>query len=63
MATRATRNATRAVASFTRLSPSRIVTIRRGNRKCSAIALAAMASGGEMIAPSAKPAANGKSGR
>ena len=58
----ARRMATSAVASLTRLSPSRMTTIRRGIRRCSAMAVAEMASGGEMIAPSTNPAASGKSG-
>ncbi len=42
------------MASFTRLSPSRMVTICRGSRSRCAIAVAAMASGGETIAPSTR---------
>ncbi len=55
----AKRYATSAVASLTRLSPSKIVTIRRGTFSRSAIAVAAIASGGEMIAPKTNPAASG----
>ncbi len=42
---------TRPVASFTRLSPSRTVTICRGRRTRRAIAVAATASGGDTIGP------------
>ncbi len=59
----AKRYATSAVASFTRLSPSRMVTIRRGTFRRSAMAVAAIASGGEMMAPSTNPAASGNSGK
>ncbi len=48
------RRATRAVASLSRLSPSRIETIRRGMPTLRAIVVAATASGGETTAPSAK---------
>ena len=51
----AVRSATSAVASLTRLSPCRIVTIRRGMPTRRAIAVAATASGGATTAPSAKP--------
>src|SRR5690242_16352801 len=48
----AKRYATSAIASFTRLSPSRIVTNRRGTRSLFSTLVAAIASGGETIAPS-----------
>ena len=57
-----TRSRTRAVASFTRLSPSRIVTMRRGTPSRRTIEVAATASGGETIAPKANAAAHGRSG-
>ncbi len=44
------------VASFTRLSPSRIVTIRRGTPSRWAMDVAAIASVGETMAPSTKAA-------
>jgi hypothetical protein len=47
------------VASLTRLSPSRIVTMRRGTPRRWATAVAAMASVGETIAPRTKAAAHG----
>ena len=53
---------TRPVASFTRLSPSRIVTIRRGRRTRRAIAVAATASGGETMAPRTRAAGHGTPG-
>src|SRR5215472_9320353 len=43
----------RAVASFTRLSPSRIVATRRGTPRAPTTATADTASGGDTIAPSA----------
>lgn len=46
----------RAVASFTRLSPSKMITSRRGRPSRRAIDVAAMASGGETMAPSAMAA-------
>ena len=52
----AVRSDTSAVASLTRLSPCRIVTIRRGMPTRRAIAVAATASGGATTAPSAKAA-------
>jgi len=52
----AVRNVTSAVASLIRLSPSRIVTIRRGTPSRRKIAVAATASGGATIAPSANAA-------
>src|ERR671912_399124 len=55
----ATRYATMPVASLTRLSPSRIVTMRRGTPRRWATAVAAMASVGETIAPRTKAAAHG----
>ena len=49
-------------ASLTRLSPSRTVTSLAGSlRRCST-ALAATASGGETMAPSATPAGQGSDG-
>src|SRR5215216_43284 len=45
---------TSAVPSLTRLSPSRIVTIRRGTPRRSAMAVAATGSVGETMAPSTK---------
>jgi hypothetical protein len=54
----AVRNATSAVASLTRLSPSRTVTTRRGIPIRRAIAVAATASGGATTAPSAKAGAH-----
>ncbi len=52
------RSVTIAVASLTRLSPSRIVMTRRGRPTRRAIAVAATASGGATTAPSAKPTAS-----
>ena len=52
----AVRSATRAVASFSSDSPSRIVTIRRGMPIRRAIAVAETASGGATTAPRAKAA-------
>ena len=54
--------ATRAVASLTRLSPSRIDTMRRGMPTRRAIVVAATASGGATTAPRAKPAASVRPG-
>ena len=54
MAAMAARRQTSAVASLTRLSPSRMVTIRRGMPTRRAMAVAATASGGATTAPSAK---------
>ena len=51
-------SATSAVASLTRLSPSRIDTMRRGMPTRRATVVAATASGGATTAPSAKPAAS-----
>ena len=50
--------ATRAVASLTRLSPSRTVTTRRGIPTRRAMEVAATASGGATTAPSATAAAS-----
>src|SRR5215217_7968222 len=47
------------VASLTRLSPSRIVTMRRGTPRRWATVVAAMASVGETIAPRTKAATHG----
>ena len=58
----ATRRATRAIASLTRLSPSRMFTSRRGRPIRRATAVAATASGGATMAPRAKPAARGSPG-
>ena len=55
----AVRRATRAVASLTRDSPSRMVTTRRGSPIRRATAVAATASGGATTAPRAKATANG----
>ncbi len=52
-----TRRATIAVASLTRLSPSRIVTMRRGIPTRRAIVVAATASGGATTAPRANAGA------
>lgn len=54
--------ATSAVASFTRLSPSSTVTIRRGIPTRRAMAVAATASGGATTAPSAMAAASDTEG-
>ena len=51
-----------AVASFRRLSPSRIDTIRRGTARREATAAAAISSGGATIAPSAIATAHGRPG-
>ena len=51
------RSTTIAVASLTRLSPSRIVTMRRGRPTRRAIVVAATASGGATTAPSANATA------
>ena len=56
-ATTATRSATSAVASLTRLSPSTITTSRRGTPSRFEIAVAAIGSVGETTAPSTKAAA------
>ena len=53
----ATRNATSAVASLTRLSPSMITTRRRGTPSRLEIAVAAIGSVGETTAPSTNDAA------
>ena len=58
----AKRYATRAVASLTRLSPSRIVTTRRGTPSRWKIVVAATASGGATMAPSANAAAQPRPG-
>ncbi len=52
----------RAVASFSRLSPSRIVTIRRGTGSRVMTAVAAISSGGATIAPRARATAHGRPG-
>lgn len=57
MAARAKRNTMRLEASFTRLSPSRMVTTRLGMRRPPSTEVAATASGGEMMPPSRKPIA------
>src|ERR671916_1808927 len=49
------------VASLTRLSPSKTVTMRRGTPRRWATVVAAMASVGETIAPSTNAAAQGRS--
>ena len=54
MAPMATRRQVMAVASFTRDSPSRIVTTRRGSPTLRAIDVAATASGGATTAPRAR---------
>ena len=51
-----------AVASLTRLSPSRIVTTRGGTPSRRKIAVAATASGGATMAPSAKATAGSRNG-
>ena len=51
-----------AVASLSRLSPSRIVRMRCGGRSCRRTAVAAAASGGATMAPSAIAAAQGIAG-
>jgi len=56
------RNATSAAASLNRLSPSSSRTILRGIATRRATAVAATASGGATIAPSAMPAASGSPG-
>ena len=61
-ATTANRYRTRPEASFTRLSPSIRVTIRRGTFMRDMIAVAATASGGETMAPNANATAQGSSG-
>ncbi len=58
MAVIAADSVTSAVASLTRLSPSRIVTIRRGMPTFRAMEVAATASGGATTAPRAIAAAN-----
>src|SRR5215469_4880630 len=58
----AKRNRTRPAASLSRLSPSNSTISRRGNATRSNTAFAAIASGGETTAPSAKHAAHGRSG-
>jgi hypothetical protein len=62
IAAAAVRRDTSAVASLTRLSPSRIATMRRGMPTRRAIVVAATASGGATTAPSARPAASGTPG-
>ena len=57
IAARDMRNATSAVASLSRLSPSRMETMRRGIPTFRAIVVAATASGGDTTAPSASAAA------
>jgi hypothetical protein len=63
MEVRANWKVIRALASFTRLSPSRIVTILLGILICLNTEVAATASGGDMIAPKRKPIPNVKPGR
>ncbi len=58
----AVRSRTSEVASFTRLSPSRIVTTRRGRPTRRATAVVATASGGATTAPRAKAAAKDRPG-
>src|SRR5476651_2738314 len=58
----AKRTRTRPAASLSKLSPSRIAISLRGSATRSSTALAAMASGGETIAPSAKQTAQGRPG-
>src|SRR5579875_683078 len=58
----AKRIATRAEASLTRDSPLRMVTMRRGMRSFSVTAVAATASGGETMAPSARATGQVKPG-
>ena len=54
--------AVRAVASLTRLSPSRMAISRRGAASGRRIAMAEIASGGATMAPSANAAASGMPG-
>ena len=61
-ATTAKRYATSAVPSLTRLSPSTIETTRRGTPSRRMIAVAAIGSVGETIAPSTNAADQGSSG-
>ncbi len=58
----ASRYTVRAVASFTRLSPSKMITSRRGRFRRRAIDVAAIASGGETMAPSASAIGQPSSG-
>src|SRR3954447_23331251 len=62
MAASANRNTIKRAASFTRLSPSRMVVACLGTFNPSRTEVAATASGGEIIPPSRKPAAREKSG-
>ena len=62
MAASANRNTIRLDASFTRLSPSRMVTTLFGMRKSWRTVVAATASGGEIIPPSRNPNASEKPG-
>ena len=55
----ANRSATSADASFSRLSPSRMVVTSLGTRTFCVTAMAATASGGETIAPSTHATAHG----
>ena len=55
----ATRYSTRAVASLSSPSPSRMETIRRGSPRRPATAVAATGSGGDTIAPSTTATAHG----
>ena len=57
-----TEYAVSAVASLTRLSPSRIASSRRGTASGRRMAMAEIASGGATMAPSAKAAASGRPG-
>ncbi len=58
----ASRYVTSAVASFNRLSPSRIVTIRLGTPMRCRIEVAATASGGATIAPNANASGHPREG-
>ena len=58
----ASRNRNSALASLSRLSPSSTAPMRAGSRTCRRIAVAAVASGGATIAPSATAAAQARSG-
>jgi hypothetical protein len=62
MAANANRKTIRLDASFIRLSPSSMDTIRLGTFNPCNTEVAAMASGGEIIPPNKKPYAMGKSG-
>src|SRR5688500_14351578 len=62
MAVNAKRKTIKLAASFTRLSPSRMMTDRLGTFNPCNTDVAAIASGGDIIPPSRKPAASEKSG-